>query len=228
MTSAEKKEYLKRYQIENKDRIAEQRKKYREQNKEKIAEQKRRYAEKNPEKIKIAQSLKYQKHREKYLSQMKEKYRENPDLIKSRRIEYYRKNKEAILQKQKESAKINIQKTREQKALYCRKRRACDPMFTLIGRMRCRVNDALRIRGFPKSGKTTKLLGCDFETLKSHLESKFKEGMSWDNRNLWHVDHIVPLASAKSQEELEALFHYKNLQPLWWHENLSKGARIAS
>lgn len=228
MTSAEKKEYLKRYQIENKDRIAEQRKKYRQQNKEKIAEQKKKYAQENPEKIKIAQSLKYQKHKEKYLSQMKEKYRQNPDLIKSRRIEYYKKNREAILQKQKESAKINIEKTRKQKALYCRKRRARDPLFTIIGRMRCRVNDALRIKAFPKSGKTTKLLGCDFEALKSHLESKFKEGMSWDNRNLWHVDHIVPLASAKSQQELEALFHYKNLQPLWWHENLSKGARIAS
>ena len=64
------------------------------------------------------------------------------------------------------------------------------------------------------------------EELKIHLEKQFKPGMSWDNRKEWHIDHIVPLASAKDEETMNKLCHYTNLQPLWAEENLSKGARL--
>jgi 5-methylcytosine-specific restriction endonuclease McrA len=52
--------------------------------------------------------------------------------------------------------------------------------------------------------------------------------MSWDNHGVegWHVDHIIPLASAQSLSELENLFHYTNLQPLWAEENRIKGANL--
>jgi 5-methylcytosine-specific restriction endonuclease McrA len=44
---------------------------------------------------------------------------------------------------------------------------------------------------------------------------------------LWHVDHVIPLSSAKSkEEELEKLYHYTNLQPLWAIENIRKGSRL--
>lgn len=52
--------------------------------------------------------------------------------------------------------------------------------------------------------------------------------MNWDNRGLygWHIDHIIPLSSAKTEEEVYKLCHYTNLQPLWAKENLSKGNKI--
>ena len=52
--------------------------------------------------------------------------------------------------------------------------------------------------------------------------------MSWDNYGKfgWHIDHIIPLYSAKDIEELKKLFHYSNLQPLWWEDNLKKGSKI--
>jgi hypothetical protein len=50
--------------------------------------------------------------------------------------------------------------------------------------------------------------------------------MSWDNYGSWHIDHIMPLSSAQTTEEFNKLCHYSNLQPLWAHENLSKGNRI--
>lgn len=46
--------------------------------------------------------------------------------------------------------------------------------------------------------------------------------MSWDNREDWHIDHIIPLASANSEEELIALCYYLNLNPIWAHDNMSK------
>jgi len=46
--------------------------------------------------------------------------------------------------------------------------------------------------------------------------------MSWDNYGLyngelnygWDIDHIVPLSSVKTKDELLQLFHHTNLQPL--------------
>jgi hypothetical protein len=58
------------------------------------------------------------------------------------------------------------------------------------------------------------------------MENKFTEGMSWDNQGKWHIDHIIPLSSANSEEEIYKLFHYTNLQPLWAKDNLSKHNKI--
>jgi CRISPR/Cas system Type II protein with McrA/HNH and RuvC-like nuclease domain len=46
--------------------------------------------------------------------------------------------------------------------------------------------------------------------------------MSWENRNEWHIDHIMPISMAKTYDEVIRLNHYRNLRPLWAHENLSK------
>jgi hypothetical protein len=50
--------------------------------------------------------------------------------------------------------------------------------------------------------------------------------MNWSNRKEWHIDHIIPLSSAKTEEELLKLFHYTNLQPLWANDNIKKSNKI--
>ena len=72
----------------------------------------------------------------------------------------------------------------------------------------------------------SEILGCDWITAHNYLECRFTEGMNWNNYGEWHIDHIIPLASAKSNEELITLCHYTNLQPLWAFDNLSKGSKI--
>jgi hypothetical protein len=71
-------------------------------------------------------------------------------------------------------------------------------------------------------------LGCSYQDFIIYLEQKFTDGMSWKNYGLygWHIDHIIPLSSAKNEIDLEKLCHHTNLQPLWAKDNLSKGDKI--
>jgi hypothetical protein len=66
------------------------------------------------------------------------------------------------------------------------------------------------------------------EEFWNHLEKQFTYGMTKENhgRNGWHIDHIIPLSSAKNQQELEKLLHYTNCRPLWAKDNLIKGNKI--
>ena len=52
--------------------------------------------------------------------------------------------------------------------------------------------------------------------------------MTWQNHTKkgWHIDHIIPLISAKNNQDIEKLMHYTNLQPMWAQENLKKGSQI--
>jgi hypothetical protein len=69
-------------------------------------------------------------------------------------------------------------------------------------------------------------LGLKWGVLREYIESKFYEGMSWENFGQWQIDHIFPLSQAKSEEELYKLFHYTNIQPLWAKDNLEKSDKL--
>lgn len=72
------------------------------------------------------------------------------------------------------------------------------------------------------------IIGCSQDELRVYLQSKFTEGMSWDNWGThgWHIDHIIPIGSALTEKEVLRLSHYTNLQPLWAIDNLRKGDRF--
>jgi hypothetical protein len=108
----------------------------------------------------------------------------------------------------------------------CIERRASDPVFLLKCRLRTRISNVLKRKS--KKGSAIKDLGCTGEHLKQYIESKFLEGMTWENRNLWHIDHIKPLASfdLEDPEQFKQACHYTNLQPLWAKDNISKGKKI--
>lgn len=104
----------------------------------------------------------------------------------------------------------------------------CDHIFAMATRARARLAKAIQRLGYAKNGKTQELIGCSYEELATHLEAKFADGMGWHNRADWHIDHITPVASANSEEELLALFHFTNLQPLWALDNRKKGAKLGA
>jgi hypothetical protein len=142
---------------------------------------------------------------------------------------YCENNKEKLSEKYKKDKEKNPNYLKEWRLKnpnynneYEKNRRLNDPIFYLRKKVRNRLRDYLRY----KTKKTSEYLGCSFEELKFHLETLFTDGMSWENRNKWHIDHIIPLSSAKTEEELYKLCHYTNLQPLWAEDNLKKSNKI--
>jgi hypothetical protein len=174
-------------------------KQYREENKEKIKE----WRENNKEKIKENYKIHYEKYKQK-----KKQYRENNK-------EYY-----------KEYQKQYNENNKEKRSIYYKNKRQTDPLFKLSCNLRTRIGMALKNKNYIKSKCTLDMLDCDLHTAKAHLEKQFTKGMTWDNHGEWHIDHIIPCASAKTEKELIKLFHYTNLQPLWAVDNMSKRDKI--
>jgi hypothetical protein len=142
----------------------------------------------------------------------------NPTMMKDKLVKFYENNPQKRKQ-YRENYKVRKQEQRKE-------RRISDPVFNIINRVRCRLWKYLKNHKITKSNKTFEIVGCSPEELKSHLEKQFKNGMTWENRGDWHIDHIVPLSSAKSEDDIYKLCHYTNLQPLWSYENIKKSNKL--
>lgn len=104
--------------------------------------------------------------------------------------------------------------------------RLASPKHLLSNRIRSRIHTAFVRNNYTKNSCVFDIIGCSFEELKLHIEKQFQPGMSWDNRSTWHIDHRIPLASAKTEEDVIRLNHYTNLQPLWAADNLRKSDKL--
>lgn len=133
---------------------------------------------------------------------------------------YRERNRDKILQRKREYNKVRgLQKKREWQA-----RMMSNIHFRLTKNLRGRIYVALK-RGI-KSDTTMNLLGCSIEQFKSHIENQFTGGMTWGNMGQWHLDHKKPCSKFDLTKESEQriCFHFTNIQPLWWEDNLKKGA----
>ena len=101
-----------------------------------------------------------------------------------------------------------------------------DPIFKLKTQTRKMIHQSFVRRGKYKSKQTEEILGCSLDFFINHLKSLFKEGMTLENYGDWQIDHIMPLATAKTEEDVIRLCHYTNLQPLWASENRAKSDKI--
>lgn len=90
------------------------------------------------------------------------------------------------------------------------------------------VWSALR-KGAPGK-KLEKLVGYTMHELRSHLESQFLPGMTWDahGRQGWHIDHILPKRcfDLTTVEGARDYWRLSNLRPLWAKDNIAKGEKI--
>lgn len=72
-------------------------------------------------------------------------------------------------------------------------------------------------------------LGYSPEQMKTHLESLFVDGMTWENYGrAWQIDHIIPVASfdQSNPDFIKECWKLDNLRPLWVHLNREKSDRL--
>ena len=101
-----------------------------------------------------------------------------------------------------------------------------NPIHGTIQNLRSHIRKIRRGNGYNKNSNLSKIIGISWDEFRIYFESKFVDGMNWDNHGEWEYDHIIPVSSAKSINEVEKLFHYTNLQPLWKEDNRRKGNKI--
>jgi hypothetical protein len=89
------------------------------------------------------------------------------------------------------------------------------------------VRRVLRAADGKKTASSQNLLGYSAKELRAHLESQFEPGMTWDDRDAWHIDHVKPIAAfiAEGVKDPQVINALSNLKPLWAKDNLAKGAR---
>ena len=75
--------------------------------------------------------------------------------------------------------------------------------------------------------KSVQLLGCTYDEARRHIESQFRDGMTWSNYGkVWEIDHIRPISSFDLSDPSQRMMaaNFCNLQPLLVAENRAKSA----
>lgn len=169
----------------------------------------------------------YQKNKEKILASNR-KYRENNKEKLRQRAKEKREIKKLIKSEEDIELQNIMKQTRHIENFNRYVNNKENNNYHIAHSLRNRIRLAIRNNGTTKSKKSLKLLGADIDTVRAHLESQFKSGMSWGNRGEWHVDHIIPCCqfNLTDLEQQKKCFHYTNLQPLWAKDNLIKGGKV--
>lgn len=83
---------------------------------------------------------------------------------------------------------------------------------------------------YSKKALSFEALKCDHSTFKKHLIGTFEDNYSikWQDcfRKLLHIDHVTPLGSATTREEVNQLAHFTNTQFLFSKDNCIKSTKL--
>ena len=227
------------YYKKNKEKLSIINKEYYLINKKECADRNKKWAQKNKEYLKI-KSKEYRDNNIEKLKEKSKKWREdNKQIIQENKKEYYKNNKEKYLliskkyrennkEKhklyQKEYYKNNKKEYSEKQKLYKKERRKIDPIFKLRGCISSNICKALKAQGYTKNTKTFNILKCEYDFFIEFLNGVASNGYTYGVGNL-HLDHVIPISLAETEDEAILLSHYSNYQLLSADENIVKGNR---
>lgn len=214
---------------------------------------KNKYYNKNKANILDKKKNNYIKNKEKLIKKQKEYYKINKEKRHEYNKEYYIKKRSEILEQKKEYSNKNsteiskyqkkwrinnkIQIKKYQKnyrsnnkikySVYSKERFRSNPLFRLSHNIRTLIRVTLKKKGVVKFTKTIDILCCSFKQLQEHLiQSAIRNYGIYDPNENYHIDHIIPISLARTEEEVIALNHYTNLQYLKVCDNLVKSNNI--
>ena len=201
------------YIKENYENIKLRQRAYVNDNKERITQYNKSRWMLNKPTLQKKNKLYVQTHKSEIKEYLKRFHKENKEHVKQYTVEYRKRNKEKLKEQRRERSKT---------------RKLTDPTFKLSGNLRNRFQRALTNQKGWKYESLSKILGCSMEFARSYLETLFLPGMTWLNYGDWEIDHIIPCASfdLSKLEDQKKCFHFTNLQPLWWLDNVKKGDKL--
>lgn len=163
----------------------------------------------------------YKANRDKILARSISYRSNNRDKVTAYATRYYNANRD----KTTTYRSANMRKIRQRRSAYQSRRLQDDPLFRLITKLRKHSRRA-KLK-FGLRSRTAQLLGCTWEHAQIHLilSALANYGMYYEGMSL-HIDHIMPLSSAKTAEEAIKLCHYTNLQYLTPEDNLTKSDKL--
>lgn len=176
----------------------------------------------NRESILKRKNALYSSTRERVIKRAGDWQKSNPERRAAIRKTYNDKNRELLAEKCK-IYRLNNKERRTKTVKDHYQKSKTKPDYYLMQNIRQQTSRAL---GKKDNMRSLDILGCTVIEFKDHIEKQFVNGMTWENRKEWHLDHIIPISSAKTTDERLKIAHYTNIQPLWAKDNLSKGSKL--
>lgn len=160
-----------------------------------------------------------------YNEVMKQRQIDNKEHYSDYNKTYYSQNKETEQARNKEWRSNNKERIKERNHFYYHN----NPQHNISTKLRNRIRTAFNRKSRYKQETTEKLLGCSFEFFTEYMRGLLTEGMTMELliNGVIHIDHIIPCDAfdLTIPEHQLVCFHYKNLQPMWDSDNLSKNAK---
>jgi len=207
------------YSFNNKKKSKE----WRDKNKEKTKETFKIYYKKNKEKIKQHRI----KNKEIIKEYNKEYNKKNKEKNKKISKIYYQKNKERLIEYNKKYILNNTKRRNTYRKEYTKLRKQKDPLFKLTCSIRKNIGNSLIKSGYTKKAKSYNILKCEYNFFMDWLNGKASNGYTYGIDNL-HLDHVIPISLAETEDEAYLLNHYSNFQLLTSEDNISKGNRYVN
>lgn len=199
---------------------------------EKIKNSKKKYVENNKEKEAERQRIKerkrHQQDPEKYNQRRREWYQNNKDRALESAKKYRENNKPKIADSKKKYRQEHAEEIKEYNRRTKKERYHSDPLYHFICRVRGTLNDSFTRYETYKPRKNKDVIGMSSVELREYLLKTFEliYGYPWDLKEPVHIDHIVPLSTAKTEDDVIKLCHYSNLRLLKAKDNVAKGTKL--
>lgn len=159
----------------------------------------------------------YKKYKTKINERNKNNYVANKESYSKRSKKRYIEKREHILKQHAEYYKNHKKEKNEYK-----KKRRKDPLYNLMFKYSSRMRLVFKENDYIKNSNKYDILGCFKDEFKTHLNNN-PYGFSISDKSM-DMDHIVPVSSAKTEDEMKVLFHYNNYQllPSDYNRNIKK------
>ena len=174
---------------------------------------------------------------------IKKYYDNNKEEILRKNKEYVNNNRDKVSKKKRQTVEANYERYQKMwhnyyeshkeqhnnnSKVWASRQRENNPLFRLKSNVRSMIGHSFHRTGWFKKNLSEEILGISVDDFVQYLLETYRDfyGYDWDGKEKVHIDHIIPISIAKTEDEVIKLCHYTNLRLLNAFDNLSKSDKI--